>query len=595
MSKSVSFVGDKRLGDWAVENLRATATGFAFPMVASYVASQIVWAPGQMLAWMPDGWDAFDGTSPNASAIIPDRQVRCSDGHVRDAASANCTPCAAGFHANEALWLSTTDPYRESCATCPVGKFAAGTATTDCSFCPADYEARAPGSTVCTKCASKFSANGTGGLCEPLPPDRTATLVLMVTGGTLGVLLFAYVMRRIVKLYYAHERQMAENADKIMRQCEEASEAINTYQAPLMLMSALSFLSLESMRPHEEVRDAGLILVIDTMDKLSAFAKTKITVFFSHQWLSYSHPDPEQVQFKHMAQAVQLIAKRENRSLEDVYIWADWMCIPQQCRAVQRLAINSLPALASSLQYFVVVAPDAKHADTCVPCNRATYHKRTWCRAEMMSHWSRCGSKSMFYCDSDGLQPMAPNGVTPEFISSIQVFNGELTCCQLGHNDGTVPCDRQELVLPMLGLYAEIYRLRAEDESRKTIFEAIEPSLHEIYPPAFEYTSPKHASVAKPLFGDLITAARRIADNSGSDDDSLSRSQATLRGLSPGTNKSVEQPGSKHGHTHASSKRPAGSGHASGNHSQISVDVQQPVPETVSQTQLFTKDNALAV
>ena len=48
-------------------------------------------------------------------------ELTSDDGHVRDAASANCTPCAAGLHANEILWLAISDPAREVCTECPIG------------------------------------------------------------------------------------------------------------------------------------------------------------------------------------------------------------------------------------------------------------------------------------------------------------------------------------------------------------------------------------------------------------------------------------------------------------------------------------------
>ena len=44
-------------------------------------------------------------------------------------------------------------------------------------------------------------------------------------------------------------------------------------------------------------------------------------------------------------------------------------------------------------------------------------------------------------------------------LEALDVFNGDLTCCRLKHPHGD-PCDREELMLPMLGLFAELYRGR---------------------------------------------------------------------------------------------------------------------------------------
>ena len=39
------------------------------------------------------------------------------------------------------------------------------------------------------------------------------------------------------------------------------------------------------------------------------------------------------------------------------------------------------------------------------------------------------------------------------------VMHGEFTCCRLGHPDEE-PCDREALMLPLLGLYADVYAQR---------------------------------------------------------------------------------------------------------------------------------------
>lgn len=47
------------------------------------------------------------------------------------------------------------------------------------------------------------------------------------------------------------------------------------------------------------------------------------------------------------------------------------------------------------------------------------------------------------------------------FLESLHVFNGELTCCRFEHK-GMESCDRQSLVLPILGLYGELFRAANE-------------------------------------------------------------------------------------------------------------------------------------
>eukprot|EP00966_Prymnesium_polylepis_P330458 7386109-Prymnesium_polylepis.1 len=156
---------------------------------------------------------------------------------------------------------------------------------------------------------------------------------------------------------------------------------------------------------------------------------------------------------------------------------------------MQELMINSLPNRASSVEYFVTICPTVKHHNTSKQCDKMTYHKRCWCRAEVrllsartrpglpsmgnarlicasddwenlsalstrqvMSYWARQGTECMFYTDGSenaGLKAMAPNGVTEDFLENVGVFGGELTCCRLGHHGGTTPCDKEELMRPM--------------------------------------------------------------------------------------------------------------------------------------------------
>ncbi|CAK0903916.1 unnamed protein product [Prorocentrum cordatum] len=176
-----------------------------------------------------------------------------------------------------------------------------------------------------------------------------------------------------------------------------------------------------------------------------AFLKRNYVIFFSHQWLSWEEPDPSNVQFAALQAALQTISARTGKRLDELYVWCDWFSIPQKCRAFQKMAIASLPVFASICHCFVALVPDTEHADTNAAANRAAFHRRTWCRAEVMSHWARRGTENMFYASGEGLQPMAPSSPTDEFLEAIQVFHGDLTCCCRGHKGGA-PCDREFLI-----------------------------------------------------------------------------------------------------------------------------------------------------
>lgn len=65
------------------------------------------------------------------------------------------------------------------------------------------------------------------------------------------------------------------------------------------------------------------------------------------------------------------------------------------------------------------------------------------------------------YLIVDEFSPV-PNGWMDDVAA---LFEGEMTCCSRGHLDGA-PCDRESLVLPMLGMYFDI-RIKAREHAQE--------------------------------------------------------------------------------------------------------------------------------
>ena len=94
----------------------------------------------------------------------------------------------------------------------------------------------------------------------------------------------------------------------------------------------------------------------------------------------------------------------------------------------------------------MIVAPPVKHSDTGVACNLASYNMRMWCRAENLCHILRNGVKNMWVATSE--RDCAKQEEDLAFIASnLRVMQGE----------STLEADKGSLVLPILGLYAELY------------------------------------------------------------------------------------------------------------------------------------------
>ena len=243
-------------------------------------------------------------------------------------------------------------------------------------------------------------------------------------------------------------------------------------------------------------------------------------------------------------------------SSKDLRIWFDVISVPQKNKALQAFAISSLPTYASTCDVFVVIAPPTIHRDTRVACDEASYRARTWCRAEVMSCWARNGAETMYMCNGDNLERFDVNA------EALDVFGGGLTCCTRCHPDGV--CDKEALVLPMLGLFVELYENRHRDgkvvslsslesagdgaadvvtppeppsiarsvlRERRSFagleplataargrpsYATVEPLLERLYPRTFEWTrqAADGSTVTEqaPLFGDLIDAVKWYAD-----------------------------------------------------------------------------------
>ena len=150
----------------------------------------------------------------------------------------------------------------------------------------------------------------------------------------------------------------------------------------------------------------------------------------------------------------------------------------------------------------------------------------------------------MYYNSNEGLKPLVVSDTILD--EALDVIGGEFTCCRLGLPDED-PCDREQLMLPLLGLYADVYAGRCGKHADAYAF--IEPRKHQLFPSTFEYThrSPDgiETTTTQMLFGDLIAAVEHATDQEESGDAKPTRAPD----FKPGTNAqrhSLHR--SKHGH-----------------------------------------------
>ena len=111
----------------------------------------------------------------------------------------------------------------------------------------------------------------------------------------------------------------------------------------------------------------------------------------------------------------------------------------------------------------------------------------------------------MYVCTSRGLEPLSRAMCPVELVDALDVFAGEMSCCQRGHPDAA-PCDQELLMLPLLGIYAEIYKNRRGPAMQ--FYAVIEPFRDRFFPATFDYKfrRPDGTETVEtmPLFEDLV-------------------------------------------------------------------------------------------
>eukprot|EP00928_Gymnodinium_smaydae_P002044 TRINITY_DN10716_c0_g2_i1.p1 TRINITY_DN10716_c0_g2~~TRINITY_DN10716_c0_g2_i1.p1 ORF type:complete len:649 (+),score=31.08 TRINITY_DN10716_c0_g2_i1:111-2057(+) len=255
--------------------------------------------------------------------------------------------------------------------------------------------------------------------------------------------------------------------------------------------------------------------------------------FISHQWLGYTHPDPDGVQLRRM-QAVfrrflefdgsslfsdadwqaflsstsqgtnARVAEFERRAannlnktnasvVDDIrrgQVWMDYISVPgitakdvspSNNRLVLEVdsadkirAVNSIPAYVERADYFWILAPTAVHYDNGETCNFSTWRTRGWCRLE---EWANCLARQrcMPLVITEAAK-VATIGYIDFLFANLghpekAPCRGRFTCCVRNHLiDGkSIPCDSTQ-VAPILKLLAESKLKDLSAESNRLMY-----------------------------------------------------------------------------------------------------------------------------
>ena len=232
-------------------------------------------------------------------------------------------------------------------------------------------------------------------------------------------------------------------------QIEDAICSVEDFQAPFAAVAGDVFVGLGELVAHEVLRDRGDLYFFDALADVQAEQHSgTVFVFLSHQWLGHFNPDPQGIHYRAMVRAVTSTAERASVPLNRLRVWVDFASVPQANSTQQKVAIGSLPSFSSCVDYFVVVAPATRHTNTGLACDRASFHARCWCRAEISGCWARNGSSKMYISTDHGIDKLFPGGEDdPQLREAIDVFGGNLTSALCENQISGAPRRRRD-VLP---------------------------------------------------------------------------------------------------------------------------------------------------
>lgn len=252
-----------------------------------------------------------------------------------------------------------------------------------------------------------------------------------------------------------------------------------TQAFPMFVMKMETFLELKTMRSHEDMLAEG---------KVFKWTPSMGRVWFmSHQWTSFSHPDPAAEQLTVAQKLIKTIMDGKARSIfateeewqgyitreanrflnfpvltpeqlaEDAtkgYVWLDYASVPQALEAEEQRAnaIDSIPYYVDNALAFLALVPRVEHKDLPgVFCDYKSWQSRGWCRLETQVHELRLttplegelmpGVGKIDVPRRPLIVHSADYATTYDLFDNFymnwqrknSVFTGEFACCRLGH------------------------------------------------------------------------------------------------------------------------------------------------------------------
>lgn len=325
---------------------------------------------------------------------------------------------------------------------------------------------------VSGKCICRPAAHGewTGSACdewEPYvpPPSWGAIVVAPVVSIVAGFLALAFARNHV-------RRKMLREGDK--KRMHQTFKNIATSRFPATFVRFSTLKTIGKFVAHERMREAGKLLMFDSHEELVTATQNAPVVFLSHQWLAFDEPDPNNDHFLAAIEGIRLLCEHEELDPDALLVWFDYSSIPQKNMHTQQLAIDSLAIYASCCKYFIIIAPEAIHADSAIVCNAETYSKRGWCRLEQ---WARLtvGRTGMYLFGKDQtLQVLDDQAMDQWCQDSIMVFEGNFT----------IESDKLRISDTVLGLWSKAV-IERKDSETSFLYDIVDKERSRVFPAAY--------------------------------------------------------------------------------------------------------------
>jgi hypothetical protein len=343
-----------------------------------------------------------------------------------------------------------------------------------------------------------------GSLCEKDDTDvRVLFYIAVVFGSFFVVVALASACFGMYKVRLSWVRKAkAEQRykDIVQERITKACAATRTCMFNVCFIRYTTFKKHGKLVRHEVHRERGELFSFDTYEDVFSWVRTHATVFVSHQWLGCAEPDPDNIHFPDICMACASLCAKFGLAEDELYIWVDYVSIPQANNYLKALSISSLAVYASVAKYFVIIAPPCIHHDKRVECNSETYQRRGWCRLEQWARMTVGGIQDMYLHEGGDLEPL--QDIPLWYTASIKVFEG----------DFTVDSDKSSIVDSVMGLWYVALLNAGEHDAGNMLVDLVHQNKESVFPVEyFENYIEKLEALAK----QELESSQAIGHNSG--------------------------------------------------------------------------------